>query len=179
MTLTTKAASYRSREVGATRAAWVPGSPLPYAIDAKPTFNWPALHLADIATGRLDDGAITLRVALLGAVAVLLQSDKSRFGEAHAGKTHPIPCPDGPNGLDSSRVNFEHNCSRVMPTTISVIQAPQHGTLDVRNEDVRATDPDVGHGNALVFEEPGRASPTSLRAREPTLHPETALCIFA
>jgi hypothetical protein len=44
-------------------------------------------------------------------------------------------------------VNYAHNCTEVIPTTISVVQGPQHGTLDVRDEVVRSTDPDLGHGS--------------------------------
>jgi hypothetical protein len=34
---------------------------------------------------------------------------------------------------------------------MSIIQAPHHGTLDVRDEDVRATDPDLGHGSKCAL----------------------------
>jgi hypothetical protein len=43
-------------------------------------------------------------------------------------------------------VNY-HPCGDVVPTTITVVQAPTHGTLAVRDEIVRSTDPDLGKGD--------------------------------
>jgi hypothetical protein len=44
-------------------------------------------------------------------------------------------------------VNYEHHCTEVIPTTISVVRSPQHGNLDIRDESVRSTDPELGHGS--------------------------------
>jgi hypothetical protein len=44
-------------------------------------------------------------------------------------------------------VNYVRNCAEVVATTISVAQPPQHGTLDVRDEVVRSTNPELGTGS--------------------------------
>jgi hypothetical protein len=44
-------------------------------------------------------------------------------------------------------VNYSHNCTEVIPTTVSVVRPPQHGSLDIRDESVRSTDPQLGHGS--------------------------------
>jgi hypothetical protein len=44
-------------------------------------------------------------------------------------------------------VNYSHNCVDVIPTAISVVQAPRYGALETRDEPVRSTDPELGHGS--------------------------------
>jgi hypothetical protein len=44
-------------------------------------------------------------------------------------------------------VNYSHDCADVIPTAISVVQAPRHGALETRDELVRSTDPELGHGS--------------------------------
>jgi hypothetical protein len=44
-------------------------------------------------------------------------------------------------------VNYAHNCGDVVPTAISVVQAPRYGALETRDEVVRSTDPELGHGS--------------------------------
>jgi hypothetical protein len=100
--------------------------------------------------GSLKDRTMTARNALLCAVAAALffglanlafaqQRMAEKRIQSHAGMGQRVRI--------WGHVNFDHNCSEVIPTSISVVQAPQHGTLDVRDEDVRLNDPDLGHGS--------------------------------
>jgi len=72
----------------------------------------------------------------------LLQPDEFHFGARHGGKHIPSHAGMGQTVRIRGHVNFDHNFSGLIPTTISVIQALQHGTLEARNEDVRSTDPE-------------------------------------
>ena len=47
----------------------------------------------------------------------------------------------------AGHVNYTHNCTEVIPTSISVVRPPQFGSLDVRDEDVRSGHPELGHGS--------------------------------
>jgi hypothetical protein len=93
---------------------------------------------------------MTFRNALLCAVGATLCLSLTNFAAAQermAEKRIQSHAAMGATVRVRGHVNFEHNCAEAIPTTISVVQAPQHGTLDVRDEDVRATDPDLGHGS--------------------------------
>jgi hypothetical protein len=47
----------------------------------------------------------------------------------------------------SGHVNYTRHCAEVIPTTISVVRSPQYGSLDIRDEAVRADVPQLGHGS--------------------------------
>ncbi|MGB7976773.1 MAG: hypothetical protein WCF81_21050 [Roseiarcus sp.] len=92
---------------------------------------------------------MTFRIALLGVVAaaICFSPTHPTFAQRMAEKHIRSHAEMGQTVRIRGHVNYEHNCSEVIPTTISVIHVPQHGTLDVRNENVRATDPDLGYGS--------------------------------
>ena len=53
-------------------------------------------------------------------------------------------------------VNY-HGCGRAIPTTITVVRAPVHGALEVRDDTVRSVDPDLGTGEKCRdFTGPGK-----------------------
>jgi hypothetical protein len=89
------------------------------------------------------------RIGLLAAIAaaVSFNPTASTFAQRMAEKRIQSHAGIGQTVRVRGHVNHEHNCSEVIPTTISVVQAPRHETLDVRDEDVRATDPELGHGS--------------------------------
>jgi len=91
---------------------------------------------------------MTLRIAVLGAIAALCFSWTSlAFAQRMAEKHIQSHAGMGQTVRIRGHVNFDHDCSGAISTNISVLQAPQHGTLDMRDEDVRSTDPDLGHGS--------------------------------
>jgi hypothetical protein len=97
---------------------------------------------------------MTFRNALLCAVGATLCFGLTSFAVAQermAEKRIQSHATVGETVRLGGHVNFDHHCSEVIPTTISVVQAPQHGTLDVRDEDVRLTDPDLGHGSKCAL----------------------------
>jgi hypothetical protein len=92
---------------------------------------------------------MTFRIALLGAIAaaVWFSAANSGFAQRTAEKSIQSHAQMGQTIKIRGHANFDHNCSAVIPTTISVVQAPQHGTLDVRDENIRLTNPELGHGS--------------------------------
>jgi hypothetical protein len=47
-------------------------------------------------------------------------------------------------------LNYSHYCHKVIPTHLNVVQAPQHGTLSVRDEAVTLTNPELGHNRGCA-----------------------------
>jgi len=92
---------------------------------------------------------MTFRIALPGAIAaaILFSAMNPAFAQRMAEKHIQSHAAVGQTVRVRGHVNYDQHCSAVIPTTISIVQAPQHGTLDVRDENVRSTDPELGHGS--------------------------------
>jgi hypothetical protein len=87
-----------------------------------------------------------IRVAAAALAGCLLLTS-SAFGQREAVRTVQSHASVGQTIRLRGHVNYSHNCTEVIPTTISVVQAPQHGALMIRDEVVRSTDPELGHGS--------------------------------
>jgi hypothetical protein len=84
--------------------------------------------------------AAWLVASLLWVTAALGQErEAERSVSAHAAVGQTIRL--------SGHVNYSHNCTEVIPTTVSVVHEPQYGSLDVRDEAVRSGHPELGHGS--------------------------------
>lgn len=85
---------------------------------------------------------LTCALALAGALSVIV----SALGQQEAERQVQRDAAIGQTVRVRGHVNYSHNCSDVVPTAIAVIQAPQHGTLAIRDEIVRSTDAELGGG---------------------------------
>jgi hypothetical protein len=87
-----------------------------------------------------------MRIAMAGVLAVWLASTATVSAQQRVAEHHLHRlAPNGTTIRIRGHVNF-HECGTFTPTTIVVQVAPQHGTLEIRDEQVKATDPDLGTG---------------------------------
>ncbi len=89
------------------------------------------------------------RNALMCAIAIAssFNPTASAFGSEEAERAERRHAAMGQTVRLGGHVNYTHHCTEVIPTAISVVQAPQHGTLEVRDEVVRSAHPELGHGS--------------------------------
>jgi hypothetical protein len=97
-------------------------------------------------SARFEDCTVTSPTTLLwaGAAVSFLSLTASAFGQQETLGRHAAI---GQTVRLGGHVNYTHNCSDTIPTAISVVQAPRHGTLEVRDEVVRSGHPELGHGS--------------------------------
>jgi len=93
-----------------------------------------------------EDCTVISRNALLCAIAIASSFNltASALGQEEAERPHAAM---GQTVRLEGHVNYARHCTEVIPTAISVVQAPQHGTLEVRGEVVRSAHPELGHGS--------------------------------
>jgi hypothetical protein len=84
-------------------------------------------------------GSLIAFLALTTWAAAAGQNEAERRVSTHAAIGQTIRV--------SGHLNYSHNCADVIPTAISEVQAPHYGTLETRDEVVRSTHPELGHGS--------------------------------
>jgi hypothetical protein len=87
-----------------------------------------------------------IRIAA-AALAACLWLSSSAFAQREAVRTVESHASVGQTIRLRGHVNYSHECTEVIPTAISVVQAPRHGDLSIRDEVVRSKDPELGHGS--------------------------------
>jgi hypothetical protein len=80
---------------------------------------------------------VALACSLAIATSALAQERAERHIQRHAAIGQTVKL--------SGHVNY-YPCGTAIPTTIRVVQAPIHGTLAIRAEIVKSTDPVLGRG---------------------------------
>jgi hypothetical protein len=81
---------------------------------------------------------VLVAVLALAVSTFVLTQDARRRRERHAAIGQTVRL--------RGHVNY-HPCGSVIPTTISIDQPPQHGTLAVRDEMITSGDPEFGGGD--------------------------------
>ena len=100
-------------------------------------------------SARLEDCTMIFRNALMCAIAIAssFNPTASAFGSEEAERAEQRHAAIGQTVNLGGHVNCTHHCTEVIPTSISVVQGPQHGALEVRDEVVRSVHPELGHGS--------------------------------
>ena len=82
-------------------------------------------------------GGVALACCIGAATATSAQVEAERQVQRHAAVGETVRL--------RGHVNYSR-CDAVIPTTITVTQAPRHGTLTIRDEAVTSGDPELGRG---------------------------------
>jgi len=91
--------------------------------------------------------ASNIRTFAASLIAGLLLTAPASAQEREAERTVSAHAAVGQTIRISGHVNYTHQCTEVIPTTVSVVRPPQYGALDIRDETVRSTVPELGHGS--------------------------------
>jgi hypothetical protein len=86
--------------------------------------------------------------ALVGGIALpcFLAVAVVAFAQHEAGRRIQRYADVGETVRLEGHVNY-HRCGVVIPTTITVVQAPTHGAITTRDEIVKSTHPELGRGD--------------------------------
>ena len=80
------------------------------------------------------------------AIACSMSATIPAWGQQEAERQVQVDAAIGQTMRLRGHVNYSHGCSDVIPTDITVIQAPLYGTLTIKNEVVHAKDAELGRG---------------------------------
>jgi len=89
-------------------------------------------------------GCVVLACSLAVTASTLAQERAERQIQRHAAMGQTVKL--------GGHVNYDRRrgygrCDIVIPTTITVVQAPSHGTLAIRDEIVKSAEPELGRGD--------------------------------
>jgi hypothetical protein len=80
------------------------------------------------------------------AIACSVSATLSASGQQEAERQVQVDAAMGQTMRLRGHVSYSHGCSEVIPTDITVVQAPLYGALTIKDEVVHSTDAELGRG---------------------------------